>query len=245
MNLMKLSSRRLPRRLVGGAAGRHGRPRGPRRGAHLPHRRPRRPARAAPAPGRAGPRPRTGCARWRRASRGASTWSCSATRWTAACPRPSGCPSAARWSWPTTLGLPLVATNDVHFPKEALFEAHDALICIADGAYMDQQEPRRRLTSQHYFKSHEGDGGALRRPPRGAGEHGRDRPALRLQGAQARADPAALRRQRGRGAAPAGARGARGPPRGDPARRARRRPTRSAWPTSSASSSRWASPATS
>ncbi|NBV61350.1 MAG: PHP domain-containing protein, partial [Rhodobacteraceae bacterium] len=51
------------------------------------------------------------------------------------------------------MGLPLVATNDVYFPKEEMFEAHDALICIAEGAYVDQQEPRRRLTPQHYFKS--------------------------------------------------------------------------------------------
>lgn len=50
-------------------------------------------------------------------------------------------------------GLPLVATNDVHFPKPDMHEAHDALICIADGAYVDQQEVRRRLTPQHYFKS--------------------------------------------------------------------------------------------
>ncbi|WP_411888991.1 DNA polymerase III subunit alpha [Yoonia sp. SDW83-1] len=50
-------------------------------------------------------------------------------------------------------GLPLVATNDAYFPKTELYEAHDALICIAEGAYVDQQEPRRRLTPQHYFKS--------------------------------------------------------------------------------------------
>ena len=49
--------------------------------------------------------------------------------------------------------LPLVATNDVYFPKSDMYEAHDALICIAEGAYVDQQEPRRRLTPQHYFKS--------------------------------------------------------------------------------------------
>jgi len=49
--------------------------------------------------------------------------------------------------------LPLVATNDVYFPKTDLYEAHDALICIAEGAYVDQQESRRRLTAQHYFKS--------------------------------------------------------------------------------------------
>jgi DNA polymerase-3 subunit alpha len=51
------------------------------------------------------------------------------------------------------MGLPLVATNDVYFPKEDMYEAHDALICIAEGAYVDQSEPRRRLTAQHYFKS--------------------------------------------------------------------------------------------
>ena len=34
-----------------------------------------------------------------------------------------------------------------------MYEAHDALICIAEGAYVDQQEPRRRLTQQHYLKT--------------------------------------------------------------------------------------------
>ncbi|HDR28658.1 DNA polymerase III subunit alpha [Rhodovulum sp.] len=53
------------------------------------------------------------------------------------------------------MDLPLVATNDVHFPKPEMFEAHDALLCIADGAYVDQAEPRRRLTPQHHFKSPE------------------------------------------------------------------------------------------
>jgi DNA polymerase-3 subunit alpha len=51
------------------------------------------------------------------------------------------------------MDLPLVATNDVYFPKSDMFEAHDALICIAEGAYVDQQQPRRRLTPQHYFKT--------------------------------------------------------------------------------------------
>ena len=51
------------------------------------------------------------------------------------------------------LNLPLVATNDVYFPKTTMYQAHDALICIAEGAYVDQQHPRRRLTPQHYFKS--------------------------------------------------------------------------------------------
>ena len=51
------------------------------------------------------------------------------------------------------MDIPLVATNDVYFPESKMYEAHDALICIADGAYVDQQEGRRRLTPQHYFKS--------------------------------------------------------------------------------------------
>jgi DNA polymerase-3 subunit alpha len=53
------------------------------------------------------------------------------------------------------LDLPLVATNDVHFPDPSMYEAHDALLCIAEGAYVDQQAPRRRLTPSHHFKSAE------------------------------------------------------------------------------------------
>ncbi|WP_238364963.1 DNA polymerase III subunit alpha [Mesobacterium pallidum] len=51
------------------------------------------------------------------------------------------------------MDLPLVATNDVYFPDSGMYEAHDALICIAEGAYVDQQTGRRKLTPQHYFKS--------------------------------------------------------------------------------------------
>jgi DNA polymerase III subunit alpha len=48
--------------------------------------------------------------------------------------------------------LPLAATNDVHFATADMFEAHDALLCIADGTYVGQ-EGRRRLTPEHRFKS--------------------------------------------------------------------------------------------
>src|SRR3569832_1400016 len=48
--------------------------------------------------------------------------------------------------------LPLVATNDVHFGGEDMYEAHDALLCIADASF-DGQEDRRRLTREHRFKS--------------------------------------------------------------------------------------------
>jgi len=50
------------------------------------------------------------------------------------------------------LGLPLVATNDVHFSTEDMYAAHDALLCIADGTFVGQDE-RRRLTKEHRFKS--------------------------------------------------------------------------------------------
>jgi len=49
-------------------------------------------------------------------------------------------------------GLPLVATNDVHFPKATMYEAHDVLLCIEQGAHIDDPN-RRRLTAEHYFKS--------------------------------------------------------------------------------------------
>ncbi len=48
--------------------------------------------------------------------------------------------------------LPLVATNDVHFGKAEMYEAHDALLCIADGSFVSQDD-RRRLTREHRFKS--------------------------------------------------------------------------------------------
>ena len=49
--------------------------------------------------------------------------------------------------------LPLVATNDVHFPTADYFGAHDAMMCIASGSFVDQKTGRRRLTPEHYFKS--------------------------------------------------------------------------------------------
>lgn len=50
------------------------------------------------------------------------------------------------------LGLPLVATNEPFFAVRDDFEAHDALIAIAEGRVI-AEEDRRRLTPEHYFKS--------------------------------------------------------------------------------------------
>ncbi|MFN5081709.1 MAG: DNA polymerase III subunit alpha [Brevundimonas sp.] len=53
---------------------------------------------------------------------------------------------------------PLVATNDVHYAKPEQAKSHDALLCIADGAFTGQDD-RRRITDQHWFK----DAAAMRR----------------------------------------------------------------------------------
>jgi len=48
--------------------------------------------------------------------------------------------------------VPLVATNDVYFKNAQAYAAHDVLLCIADGAFVGQDE-RRRVTAEHGFKS--------------------------------------------------------------------------------------------
>ena len=47
--------------------------------------------------------------------------------------------------------LPLVATNDAYFPNADYYEAHDALLCIAQGKVVDDND-RARLTPDHYFR---------------------------------------------------------------------------------------------
>ncbi|PCI56286.1 MAG: DNA polymerase III subunit alpha [Alphaproteobacteria bacterium] len=48
--------------------------------------------------------------------------------------------------------IPLVATNDCYFRDIGAYEAHDALLCIAEGRYISEED-RRKVTPQHYFKS--------------------------------------------------------------------------------------------
>ena len=48
--------------------------------------------------------------------------------------------------------IPLVATNDVYFAARSMHGPHDALLCISDAAFLDQDQ-RRRVTAEHYFKS--------------------------------------------------------------------------------------------
>ncbi len=54
--------------------------------------------------------------------------------------------------WAYAHDVPLVATNDVYFAAADMHEAHDALLCLADGAFKGQDE-RRRLTVEHRFKT--------------------------------------------------------------------------------------------
>ena len=49
-------------------------------------------------------------------------------------------------------GIPLVATNEPFFATREDYEAHDALLCIAEGKLIADAE-RRQLTVEHRFKS--------------------------------------------------------------------------------------------
>jgi DNA polymerase III subunit alpha len=48
--------------------------------------------------------------------------------------------------------LPLVATNDCYFADEGMYEAHDALLCIAQGTLVVESN-RRKVTPDHRFKT--------------------------------------------------------------------------------------------
>jgi DNA polymerase-3 subunit alpha len=50
------------------------------------------------------------------------------------------------------LDIPIVATNEPYFATQEDFEAHDALLCIAEGSYVAVDD-RRRLSPEHYFKT--------------------------------------------------------------------------------------------
>lgn len=59
-------------------------------------------------------------------------------------------PALLDWAYANNVAL--VATNDVFYPDKDLHEAHDAFLCIAQGAYVNDAN-RRRVSDQHYFKS--------------------------------------------------------------------------------------------
>ena len=55
-------------------------------------------------------------------------------------------------AWAYAHDAPLVATNDAYFTEAQMHGAHDALLCVADGAFLGETE-RRRVTAEHGFKS--------------------------------------------------------------------------------------------
>ncbi len=48
--------------------------------------------------------------------------------------------------------MPLVASNEPYFAYPSDYEAHDALLCVAEGAVVSTSE-RRRLSPEHRFKT--------------------------------------------------------------------------------------------
>ncbi|MGB2109138.1 MAG: PHP domain-containing protein, partial [Marinobacter vinifirmus] len=53
------------------------------------------------------------------------------------------------------LGLPVVATNDVHFLQADDFEAHEARVCIGESRTLDDPRRDRRFSDQQYLRSAE------------------------------------------------------------------------------------------
>lgn len=50
-------------------------------------------------------------------------------------------------------GIPLVATNDVHFTNKSDFKVHDVLLCIQTGATINQEKRMRFPNDEFYLKS--------------------------------------------------------------------------------------------
>jgi DNA polymerase-3 subunit alpha len=53
------------------------------------------------------------------------------------------------------VSCPIVATNDVRFLRPEEFEAHEARVCIHDGAALDDPRRERRYSDQQYLRSPE------------------------------------------------------------------------------------------
>ena len=122
--------------------------------------------------------------------------------------------------------IPIVATNEAYFASPDDYEAHDALLCIAGGRYVVEDD-RRRVTREHDFKSADAMAEVFADLPEALDNtiEIAKRCAFRPQGPQA--DPAALRRRRPRGerggAVAPRSRGAAPPGRAGSRRAARRR----------------------
>ena len=50
------------------------------------------------------------------------------------------------------LNIPIIATNEVYYLEQNMYDAHDALICIGNKTYVNDKN-RKKFTNQHYFKT--------------------------------------------------------------------------------------------
>ena len=91
------------------------------------------------------------------------------------------CRAACRWSPPTTASSP---TPD-------MYEAHDALLCIAEGRLLSETGPPPRHAGA-LVQAGGRDARAVRRPAGGLRQHARDRAPLRGDGGNAQAAAAGL-----------------------------------------------------
>ena len=88
--------------------------------------------------------------------------------------------------------LPLVATNEPFFPRAEDYEAHDALLAIAEGRLLSTDD-RRRLTPEHHFATRAEMMRRFADLPEALEKHRRNCDALPHAAAYRAADPAALR----------------------------------------------------
>ena len=96
--------------------------------------------------------------------------------------------------------IPLVATNEPYFADRTDHEAHDALICIAEGRMLAESD-RRQINAEHRFKSRAEMAALFSDLPEALASTVEIARALRVSPADQGPDPAALlgrrRRQRG------------------------------------------------
>ncbi len=50
--------------------------------------------------------------------------------------------------------IPIIASNEVYYIDQSMYEAHDALMCIGSKSYVNDKD-RTKLTNQHYLKSND------------------------------------------------------------------------------------------
>ena len=69
-----------------------------------------------------------------------------------------------------SLGLPVVASNDVRFLDRADFRAHEARVCIHDGRLLSDKRRERRYSEEQYLKSTRRNGRVVCGPARSTRE---------------------------------------------------------------------------